>query len=314
MISCSNRTCHSILFFKFIILLILFTHGCSPSSVKNIKDDNVHNSTGALIKNVWMPDFENKTFLKDEKIEQKFREHILTRIHENTADILISSTFNTDAFKPSAVFPLLESGDINNFSLAAAGKERGLDAIVLGSLTHITGIKKKQGLGWFRGPHYYLETQVVVKIYDTESSSKLLEKIFTHKIEIDNQMFAKVKANESVILPLVDNSLIQISDPLGEDISNTVSIQPWKSFITAVNGDRVTIASGKKAAIKSGYIFEVYDTGKILRGTDGHRFVLPGRKTGEIKVTSVFPETSEAIIISGKVEGTGGSVKLKQKS
>ena len=45
--------------------------------------------------------------------------------------------------------------------------------------------------------------------------------------------------------------------------------------------------------------YAVHACDRILEGMEGERFFLPGEPYAEIKVTTVFPEWSEAVILKG---------------
>jgi len=43
----------------------------------------------------------------------------------------------------------------------------------------------------------------------------------------------------------------------------------------------------------------------------GHRFLVPGAKTGEVKITGVFDDSAEASIVSGDSIREGNTVRAK---
>jgi len=63
--------------------------------------------------------------------------------------------------------------------------------------------------------------------------------------------------------------------------------------------------------IKSGNIFEVYDSNGVFKGAKGQKFFIPGLKTGEIKITAVYPDSAEAVRFSGQNIQPGSSIGLK---
>ncbi|MEJ2657873.1 MAG: FlgT C-terminal domain-containing protein [Desulfobacterales bacterium] len=72
------------------------------------------------------------------------------------------------------------------------------------------------------------------------------------------------------------------------------------------------INSGERSGLNSGDLFDVYDSNGIFEGAGGQRFFVPGLKTGEIKVTTVYPDAAEAILVSGHDIRAGFSICPKE--
>jgi len=95
-------------------------------------------------------------------------------------------------------------------------------------------------------------------------------------------------------------------------ICDTVSVLPWKGYVASITGDKnCNFCWKKKTGLFSGDILEVYDSGKIIQGKDGQKFLLPGLKTGEIKLTNIYPDKAEAVLIKGDKIKPGDSLRIK---
>ena len=105
---------------------------------------------------------------------------------------------------------------------------------------------------------------------------------------------------------ITNEAFQNIASEMGEQVCDEIDLHPWRGYITSVLADKIVISSGKTAGIRSGGVFEVFDSSVIFDGSAGQRFFVPGLKIGEIKVTTVFADRAEAIKVSGEniVEGS----------
>jgi hypothetical protein len=78
-----------------------------------------------------------------------------------------------------------------------------------------------------------------------------------------------------------------------------------------VTGDKVVLSSGENSGIVLGDVLEVYYSGDTIIGMDGMKFYLPALKSGEIKVSGIFANRIEAVIVSGENIRAGSTVKIK---
>jgi len=113
-------------------------------------------------------------------------------------------------------------------------------------------------------------------------------------------------------MPEVDDVFLKISEDVGEKICNAVNAPPWQGYITSVTENNIIISSGKKVGLVPGAVFEVFTTGEIIEGVDGHRFRTPGRKIGEVKLTAVYADSCKADFYTGSDIMEGCSVKTKK--
>ncbi len=208
----------------------------------------------------------------------------------------------------------LETGRFDNLALAKAGRRLGMNAIVTGAFIDIKVYKEKQGLLWFKDDKNFLRVLISCEVYDVETGAELLDESFDYEVGIDETEFASIKAEKIKDTTALKDSLAYIAEVMGEKICETVGILPWKGYIVSTVNDKIIISSGRRAGLSRGDILEVYESGKIIQGKDGRRFFLPGLKTGEIKITEVYPDNAHAVLVTGDATkaGTGSSVRIKQ--
>ena len=61
----------------------------------------------------------------------------------------------------------------------------------------------------------------------------------------------------------------------------------WMASVAVVEGQIVTLATGRLAGLKDGDRLAVFEGRKIVTGQNGDKYIAPGFKLGEIRITSV---------------------------
>jgi hypothetical protein len=284
-------------------------HSIEKSTKKMVRDFRAPD--GHLKKMIALTPFEDKTSIKDEGMDKKIVENLATAITASCSNILLikpgDSGYPDELSKP----PREISGQIDNFDLAKIGRRLGLNGIITGSLVNISPDNKKKGIWWFKNTHYYVQVQVATQLYDTETAAKLLDESFVHEVEVDETDLEAMQTESGILASVISEAVKNVADKMGEKICSAVVYQPWKGFITSVNADRIIINSGGKVGLKTGDLFNVFDSSGIFKGVGGQRFFIPGPKIGEIKVTEVNPDTAEAMLVSGHDIRAGLTIRTK---
>jgi hypothetical protein len=286
--------------------------GCSSLSSKNKTSGHLTIKNIDPAKKVGISFFENKTSFKDRSYEKTFQEYLIESITDSCSDILLVKPGN-DGYPDFLVkLPMNENGSIDNLGLAQLGRQTGLNAIVTGQIIGITGKEEKRGILFFKDLRQFIYFQVKIEVYDTETGAKLIDKRYNEEIEIDELELALLKNKEVISMSEVDDVFLKISEDIAEKICSSVNITPWQGYITSVTENNIIISSGKKVGLVPGVVLEVFTTGEIIEGVDGHRFFTPGRKTGEVKLTEVYADSCEAVFYTGSDIMEGCSVRIKK--
>ncbi|MBW1821085.1 MAG: hypothetical protein JRI92_04845 [Deltaproteobacteria bacterium] len=294
-----------------LICLFLFA-GCSSLSSKNKISGNLTIQKIDPAKKVGIAFFRNKTSFKDRSYEKIFQEYLIESITDSCSDILLVKP--GDAGYPAFLvkLPMNEAGSINNLGLAQLGRQAGMNAIVTGEIMGITGKEEIRGIIFFKDLRQFIYFQVKIEVYDTGTGVKLLDERYSEEIEIDELELELLKKKEVVSISEVDDVFLKISEDISEKICKAVNILPWQGYITSVTENNIIISSGKKVGLVPGAVLEVFTTGEIIEGVDGHRFRMPGRKTGEVKLTTVYADSCEAVVYTGIDIMEGCSVRIKK--
>jgi hypothetical protein len=256
---------------------------------------------GDFRKTAGIINFENNTFYEDADVNAAtIDNYIMEELENNCPDVIFRKMKR----------PL----EAETQNVAFSGRSMGANAIVRGEITDIRGAKEELGFWFFESVVYYAEVHILIEIYDTETTAKLFMTSFEDEIEIDKNQFESLQSRTaSGKLPDVTQSLKYLSEIISEEVCITIKDEPFKTYISSVNGDIVNIASGSNAGLAEGVKLIAYGVQEDIKGKTGEVFYFPGPEIGEIEISSVTPESSEGRIISGEVVAVNTCVKEKKK-
>ena len=300
----------------FLLLCLVSITGCSTVS-------SIEKSTKKMVRDFRAPDsdlkkrvgillFENKTTLVNKNVGEKFIGDLSDAIASSCPNILLEKPGDPGYADDLKRVPRTRSGWIDNLALAKTGQQLGLNAIVTGTLISVTPNKRKQGIWWFKNTHYFVQVRIATEVYDTETGAKLLDESFVHEVEVDEMDLESIRVDSETNALIMGEAFRAIADKMGEKICNAIVFQPWKGFIASIDSDKIFLNFGENIGLKIGDLFDVFDNSSIFEGLEGHRFFKPGHKTGEIKITAVYPDTAEAILVSGHDIRPGFCVQPKE--
>jgi hypothetical protein len=306
-----------VIFLSLMLSIIApLTVGCSFFSSINTTTKrmvrDIRSPHKDLKKKVGIAFFQNKTSFLNQAPEQRFVNDLVENLKKSCPDEILVKPGDTNYPEYLVKLPKNDSGWTNTLELASAGRQLGLNAIVTGALSNIIKKQEERGFWWFEDIHYFFETHVSVEIYDTLTGAKLFDESFIHEVEVDETEFEGMDTSADFTTSTINEAFKNIANEIGERVCHEIVLQPWQGYITSVHADKIIIASGKTVGIRSGGIFEVYDSSEIFNGSVGQQFFIPGLKTGEIKVTGVFTDSAEAVKISGQKIRVGSFIRPKE--
>jgi len=300
--------------FFLLVYVPLFT-SCSPfSSLKKTTKKisrSFKGSGGGLKLKIGITPFKNATFFVNPELEETLNQTFAETIRTECRDIFFLKPGDEQYPDILVNLPTLASGGVDNVAMVTTGRQLGLNAIVISSLINLTEKKEERGMLWFKDFRFFVQIGISVEIYDTETGAKVMDESFIREIEVEEADLELIKAKNKINLPAVTDALMKITRDMGEKTCDVVSDQAWQGYVISVTGDKIIISSGEKVGLLPGKQFEVYDSGNIIEGTGGHRFFIPGNKTGKIKIISVYPDRSEAVAVSNQGIKEGNSVRPK---
>jgi len=268
-------------------------------------------SGGDLKKKAAITAFGNRTRMASDEISETFHHRLTAKLTRACSDTLLVTPEEKTFPDYLKNLPRLPSGLVGNYAFATTGRKHGFNSIVTGNLLDIKIDEEASGFWWFKDTRPYAELLVGVEVLDTETGARILDERLSRKIKIDKEAFESLQSEETRMLPLLTKPLQQIADDVGASICDAINGQSWKGYIISVLTDKVILSAGKDTGLIPGDVLEVYDSSNTIRGYAGQQFFLPGLKIGEIRITAVYPDRSEAVVISGKDFREGSSVKRK---
>jgi len=306
----------SITFILLSAALISLMTGCSAFSTIKQRTKEVVGGIGTpgknLTKKVGIVLFENKTSIPVKAFEESFENFLLGTIDKECSGILFVKPGDAEYPEYLTELPRQTSGRIDNFALAQTGRHLGLNAIVTGAIVDISGSQEEKGILWFKSDRQFVQSQVTVSVYDIETGAKVLDESYLHKVEAEEADIESLGANIEINVMALNETFEEIADDMGEAVCDALGSLPWRGFLTSVKNDKIILSSGSRAGLKQGDILEVYDISNVFEGARGQRFFLPGKKTGEVKITAVSSDRAEAVIVSGDEIKPGSSVRPKK--
>jgi len=268
-------------------------------------------SDSGLKKKVAIGPMDDKTSFQIKNFGEVFQADLMENLRGKCSGILFVK--KGDPAYPDRLDDLFRASAsrIDNFELVKAGRQFGLNAIVTGSIIDIREYAEERGIMWFRDTHKFMQMLVNIAAYDVDTGAKLADESYMYETELDPVEFDDSESSKKDRIPIIEAALLDAAEFLGDEICDAVRGQPWTGYVTSVTGNRVEISSGSDAGLSVGQVLEVFDRSTIIQGAEGQRFIKPGEKTGEIKITEIDPDRAVAENLSDQPIVTGSAVRPK---
>jgi len=148
-----------------------------------------------LKKSIAILKFENQSYYTNDKIEEIFQNKI--------TEILQTACTNTHLIlpgdkrypEPLKTPPRTDTGRIDNLKLVQVGRRYGIGAIATGAVLNVSAYQEKRGMLWLRDDHTYLQVQIHLEVFDTETGAKLLDENRLEEVEIEEDDYHFIKEN-----------------------------------------------------------------------------------------------------------------------
>jgi hypothetical protein len=264
-----------------------------------------------LIRTIGLFKFENNSLRESGNFQEIFHKGLPEYINDTCQGVQVSAPETGSLLSILKKPPRLETGIIDNYSLAVLGRQLGLNAIATGSLEDIRLLDELRGVWITKDTHHLLQVFIRVEVCDTRTATKLLDETFKRQIEIDDIEYQIIRDSDEIKLPQLNETLNKLLTDVGDSICDTIKDQPWTGYITKIQDGKFVIPSGTRTGLKLGDILEVYDSSRIIEGIGGQRFFTPGLKIGEIEIVAITENQTIAKLVDGKEIATGSSVRRK---
>jgi len=264
---------------------------------------------GSLRKSMGMTVFENRTVYTLVDFQETLRDHLAGAFQRNCSGLIILKDDDENYPSDFEKLPRLSYGGIDSFKLCKTGRELGLTAIMTGSITDIKTGDELRGILLWKDSYPVISLTIRINVIDVETGTKLLDESFTHKKYSDEIEMESIKSGK-IEPAFLKEAFGHIAVEAGKKVCEIIRRESWKGYISSVSGDKVTISSGSNMGVAQGKAFDVFGNSVIV-GMHGQRFLVPGAKTGEVKITGVFDDSAEALTVSGDSIKEGNTVRAK---
>jgi len=281
-----------------LVVGMTFWGGCSSRTTRRIAFD-LKSPDAHLKKQIGIAYLKNHTTFGDVGLNTFFERELITHLKEEGPNLLIKKPGDREF--PAAIFEpvLMANGQIDNLALAQAGRQIGLNAVLVCTLYDVRQEQETTGMLWFKGTRAFIYVQVLTEVFDTLTGAKILDEGYIREIELSKERSTLMRDDLTLTTSTIMEGLTKLIPDMSEDIIDVVLTKPWRGFIRATSGSKVFISSGRRAGVRKEDLFEVNQGDRILAGTDGQRFFLPSGPYAKLKVTTVFPEWSETVTLEG---------------
>ncbi|MHC4103314.1 MAG: hypothetical protein ACYSR9_00130, partial [Planctomycetota bacterium] len=146
--------------------LLLFVSGCTSQSTgsSDIKtaEDIPRAYGGKLRKRIGIAPFEVKTTHVDRFAREMFQDYVLDSVLAECPGIVFLRPGAGEYPTILTRLPRLETGKVDNFQLALIGRQLGLNAVLVGTLTSVSTEERDWGFWIFKRIRYYVGVQILV--------------------------------------------------------------------------------------------------------------------------------------------------------
>ncbi len=300
-------------FFQFVVLFIMVSAiiGCGVfSGIKKTTGRIARDITGSnsgLKKKVAMGWVQDATRFSGTDLGTYFGMRLTENVGRACPDILLAGAGESEGLK---VFFARTSSRPEPVELADAGRAMGLNAVLSARILEIGSFIKPAGWLWFKGNETWLRMIFNIEVYDTETGAKLMAENLVHEMELEGEQSQPVDGKKPEAVPFLKSAMDEPLSDLAEKICDALHAEPWKAYVASVSGDAVVLSAGKNSGLIPGDVLVVYQSHRVITGVEG-RYYLPGVKIGEIRITSVHANRSEALRVSGEAGAVGDMVKKR---
>jgi len=299
--------------------LVLFYSGCTTikdaarGTVRAVSDTSrkvtgTFTAAGSDVRNkIALIGVENQPAVNSSLFPAVFQKTLAANLKTDCPECIVDAAVGEVLKSP----PRLASGPVDGYALALIGRPRGLNYFVVGTLSDSRLTDEKTGFWLWKDTRYKIRAVLRVEVIDSATGTKALDETLSGETVIDELRHQELQ--DAGLLPFaeIEPILNQLLPEAGYRICSAIRSQPWQGFIVGTEDRRIIISSGSAVGLSPGRMLEVYGVGRVVESSDGRRFVRPGDRLGEARISSVSSDQAEAALSQAIQTNPGGTVRLK---
>ena len=298
-----------------ILVAALILGGCSAySNLKKSSDKLVRDFRAPdhdLKKRVGMIPLNNQVRSANQDIAETIDQRYLEIMLPSCPELQVHQQKDLESAEHINLLPKKLSGVTDNLALIQIGKQLGLSAVVSSSFSPISVRLQDRGIFWFRKKIPFVWITVSMEIYDIETGAKFLDQTFSREFKVTSEQADSIREGKVSDVHAIEKAISDIFHEMAGAMCDLLVRQPWKGYVTGISADVISLSAGSESGLQPGRILQVYAPGELIQGSENQSFQLPGKKTGEIKITAVFPDKADAVGIRGDGFQAGDILKTK---
>lgn len=298
-----------------LILAATLSSGCGTYS-------NLKKSTGKMVRDFRAPDddlkkmvfrtgLNNQVSAAQQDLGATIDSRYIDVLPQSCPALFLTGPENSEAAQSLNQLFQKSFTPTDSLTLIRIGKQLGLTAVVSSRFYAVAVRQQDTGFLWFRKKLPFAWISATTEVYDTETGAKYLDETFTRELKLTDESAESIRKGNISAVPAVEKAVFEIIQEMADAVCDAIIRKPWKGYVAKVSGETLNLSSGSRSGLSVGRVLKVYEPGQRIQGAEGQTFLLPGKKIGDIRITSVSPDSAEAVVTSGGGFQVDNVVKTK---
>jgi hypothetical protein len=180
------------------------------------------------------------------------------------------------------------------FFVAQTARQQGYHCLLQASVENIRVHDEKTGIWWFRKIRYFMTVVVSVDVFDTFTGAKISGEVQERSTKIDPDSYAGFLAGSPNSIATVQALVGEIAKNLGEQAADAIAESKWVTSVAHVGNPHISLTAGSSSGLRVGDRLSIFEGRRIIDGQEGEKFIVPGYKVGDIRITAVDKDGAQA--------------------
>jgi curli biogenesis system outer membrane secretion channel CsgG len=230
------------------------------------------------------------------------------RVGKQASDILSTRLTSTGSF---LMFERIDAGKTSAEAILSGLKSSGVsvDYLILGSVSEFGRSTESQSGVFSRSKAQKAYAKVNVRLVDVATGRIIHSSEGAGEAVSETKKTLGVGSSAGFDQSLTDKAISAAISELIDNLVNSMTSKPWRSFILSEEEGAYIIAGGGSQGLEAGMRLNVLKRGKIIKNPQtGAMIELPGKKVGVMEVITTFGddefnELSYASLVDGLISG-----------